>query len=235
MAHALQCHQVPGRPDYQQEDYHPCLLFNPWPCLGGHQLCQISGCSYWLQTVLQHSRWHHQQKSQVHQGRLLLQSEPHQPESKRSCLHHLYSANWWICSFFMGPSHPDTKKIEKVQRSSARFVMGDHRRTSSVTAMLNHLDWPCLEEHRYHSRLQMMYKIRNNLVDIPWRSYLSYLHPPERTATDSQYLTQTLQRMPARTSQEPSGTRTILLRSSCIPIPRVLDTFKSAVRYLRLK
>ena len=40
----------------------------------------------------------------------------------------------------------NTKKIEQVQRTSARFVMGDHRRTSSVTAMLNHLDWPSLEE-----------------------------------------------------------------------------------------
>ena len=80
----------------------------------------------------------------------------------------------------------NTKKIEQVQRSSARFVMGDYSRTSSVTTMLKHLDWPTLEERRQHSRLHMMYKIRYNLVDIPWRSYLTQLqHPPEGTVPGS--------------------------------------------------
>ena len=57
-------------------------------------------------------------------------------------------------------------KLEQVQRSAARFVMGDFERSSSVTAMLNHLKWPSLQERRFQNRLLMMYKIRHHLVDI---------------------------------------------------------------------
>ncbi|XP_038045149.1 uncharacterized protein LOC119719722 [Patiria miniata] len=74
----------------------------------------------------------------------------------------------------------NTKKLEQVQRSSARFVMGDYRRTSSVTSMLEHLDWPSLQERRHQNRLQMMYKIRYNLVDIPWNNYLTQLSTSTR-------------------------------------------------------
>nr|XP_054763632.1 zinc finger ZZ-type and EF-hand domain-containing protein 1-like [Lytechinus pictus] len=40
----------------------------------------------------------------------------------------------------------NTRKLEMVQRRYARFTMGDHRRTSSVTVMLRQLHWPTLEE-----------------------------------------------------------------------------------------
>ena len=61
------------------------------------------------------------------------------------------------------------------QRSSARFVMGDFDRTSSVTAMLKDLHWPSLQDRRLQNRLIMLYKIRFGLVDIPWNSYLTQL------------------------------------------------------------
>ena len=57
-------------------------------------------------------------------------------------------------------------KIEKVQRSAARFVVNDHRRTSSVTAMLEQLGWQSLESRRLQQQLTMMYKIKHNLVGI---------------------------------------------------------------------
>ena len=72
------------------------------------------------------------------------------------------------------------KKLEQVQRSSARFVMGDFRRTSSVTPMLTHLDWTPLEVRRRHSRLLMMYKISNHLVGIPQSNYLTHLSSKTR-------------------------------------------------------
>ena len=64
-------------------------------------------------------------------------------------------------------------KIEMVQRRCARYVTGDFNQTSSVTAMLNNLQWHSLQDRRLHSRLAMMYRIRFNLVDIAWQSYLS--------------------------------------------------------------
>lgn len=66
-------------------------------------------------------------------------------------------------------------KLQKVQRSAARFVANDHRRTSSVTTMLQALDWQDLETRRLHSQLIMFYKITNNLVKI---NIPPVFHPP---------------------------------------------------------
>ena len=38
--------------------------------------------------------------------------------------------------------------------------------TSSISAMIRDLEWPFLQQSRYHSRLFMMYKIRNTLVEM---------------------------------------------------------------------
>ena len=57
-------------------------------------------------------------------------------------------------------------KIERVQRAAARFVLNDHRRTSSVTSMLERLNWPSLETRRMHQQLCLFYKIVHGLVNI---------------------------------------------------------------------
>lgn len=57
------------------------------------------------------------------------------------------------------------KKLEGVQRRAARFCVGDFRRTSSVSAMLQSLNWPSLKNRRNRSKLHMLYKMKNNLVD----------------------------------------------------------------------
>ena len=73
----------------------------------------------------------------------------------------------------------NTKKIEQIQRSSARFVTNDYNRTSSVSAMIQDLNWTSLQDRRMLSRLHMMYKIRFGLIDIPWEQHLT----PLSTAT----------------------------------------------------
>jgi hypothetical protein len=64
------------------------------------------------------------------------------------------------------------KKVEQVQRSSARYVTGNYDRTSSVTSMLDDLQWSPLDTRRHHSRLSMLYKIRFDHVDVDWKLYL---------------------------------------------------------------
>ncbi|XP_072043470.1 uncharacterized protein [Amphiura filiformis] len=64
------------------------------------------------------------------------------------------------------------KKIEQVQRSSARYVTGSYDRHTSVTSLLKDLQWPSLENRRLQYRLSMLYRIRFNLVDIDWKDYL---------------------------------------------------------------
>ena len=53
-----------------------------------------------------------------------------------------------------------------VQRRAVRFVCNNFNRTASVTAMLNHLNWPTLERRRNQAKLHMFYKIINNIISI---------------------------------------------------------------------
>ena len=55
-------------------------------------------------------------------------------------------------------------------RHPPRYVTGNHDYTSSIFAMLRDLEWPTLEQRRHHSRLTMLYKIYNRLVDTDFTS-----------------------------------------------------------------
>ena len=50
------------------------------------------------------------------------------------------------------------KAIEGVQRKAARFVSGNFSRESSVTTMINTLQWRSLQERRCVARLAMLHK-----------------------------------------------------------------------------
>ena len=52
-------------------------------------------------------------------------------------------------------------------KSIAGRDVANYSWTSSVTAMLNKLDLVLLKDRRFHSKSIMMYKILNNLIDIP--------------------------------------------------------------------
>ena len=61
--------------------------------------------------------------------------------------------------------------IEKIQRRAARWVFNDYGRYSSVTSMLQQLQWPTLEERRKKARLFLFYKAKNNLIALQIPSY----------------------------------------------------------------
>ena len=71
---------------------------------------------------------------------------------------------------------PYTKKniqiLEAVQRRAARIVKNDYSNFSSVTAMMQDLEWPKLEERRWVSKVTMLFKILNDIVCIPTDQYL---------------------------------------------------------------
>ena len=58
-------------------------------------------------------------------------------------------------------------QVEIVQRRAARFVTGDWRETSSVSAMIKQLGWETLDTRRQKSRLMFMHKYCHEIVDIP--------------------------------------------------------------------
>ena len=58
-------------------------------------------------------------------------------------------------------------KLEMVQRRAARYAMNNYHNTSSVTDMINTLQWPTLAERRLKTRLVIFYKIVHCLIAIP--------------------------------------------------------------------
>ena len=58
-------------------------------------------------------------------------------------------------------------KIELVQHRSARFILNNYERYSSVTNMLSQLDLPTLAMRRTCNHIIMMFKILKNAVHIP--------------------------------------------------------------------
>ena len=61
------------------------------------------------------------------------------------------------------------KRLESVQRQAARFVSGDYRsrEPGCVSNMLDHLNWEPLQHRRARNRVVMLYKIINNIVEVP--------------------------------------------------------------------
>ena len=61
----------------------------------------------------------------------------------------------------------------KVQQRAARFVTGDYRYTTSVTAMTESLSWESLQHRRQQAKAIMMFRIVHAMVAIP-----AYPKPP---------------------------------------------------------
>ena len=57
-------------------------------------------------------------------------------------------------------------RLEAVQRRAARFVVNRYHNRSSVSEMIDRLQWPSLQQRRKSSRLIMLYKIINDYIKI---------------------------------------------------------------------
>ena len=58
------------------------------------------------------------------------------------------------------------KKIEQVQRSAARFIHADYRRTSSVTSMIDAWKWDTLATRRLFHDATLFYQVHHSLMKI---------------------------------------------------------------------
>ena len=76
-----------------------------------------------------------------------------------------YGPKWSWAETVMGRNDPESK-LEMVQHRAARYVLHRHRNTSSVTDMLQTLNWRSLESRRKDMRLCMMFKIDRGLVAV---------------------------------------------------------------------
>ena len=106
---------------------------------------------------------------------------------------------WYICLFCIGPIHQrkynparalynvglldmlltsiitpleNVTQLKQVQRRAARYVTNLYHNTSSVSNMIEHLNWRSLADRRWGARLVMLYKISHELVAIPKKDIL---------------------------------------------------------------
>ena len=81
------------------------------------------------------------------------------------------------CSTVWDPSTKHlSKKLEMVQRRSARWVCNSYRtgpNSTGPTEMINDLDWPPLQTRRQNARLSLLYKMANDLVHMSSRTLLT--------------------------------------------------------------
>ena len=96
-------------------------------------------------------------------------------ETKSSAYVTLVRPQLEYCASIWSPHTDQSKqKLEMVQRRSARYCTNRYHNTSSVTDMLQDLNWEMLESRRTKLlQLVMMYKIINNLVDTLPDAYLT--------------------------------------------------------------
>ena len=73
------------------------------------------------------------------------------------------------------------QKIEMVQRRTARYVLRRYHNTSSVSDMLEQLQWPTSAQRRCSLRFTMLYKIRNSIFTIDPSPYLEPIRTTTRT------------------------------------------------------
>ena len=78
----------------------------------------------------------------------------------------------YACTVWSPHTDQDIDKLESVQRRVARWVTRDYRYISSVSAMLQDLNWRTLDQRRIDSRLVLLYKFTYDLVVIPASDYL---------------------------------------------------------------
>ena len=64
-------------------------------------------------------------------------------------------------------------KLETVQRRSARHIMHNYKRHSSVTTMLQHLGLHILQQRCQHSKIIMLCRITHQLASNPATTYIT--------------------------------------------------------------
>ena len=69
----------------------------------------------------------------------------------------------------------DVKRLEKIQRQAARFVFQDFRRTTSVTPLMQQLQWDSLQTRRLLNQSVMFYEIQHQLVNITFPPHFQHV------------------------------------------------------------
>jgi hypothetical protein len=78
--------------------------------------------------------------------------------------------------------------IENVQKRAARFVTNTYGEDTSITAILDQLNWDTLQDRREFHRLTCLYKILNDQMDIDHTQFISSKSKRPRRGHNNQFI-----------------------------------------------
>ena len=109
-------------------------------------------------------------------------------ETKANAYFSMVRSNLVYCSSVWSPHHKNQiHKIEMVQRRAARYTTNRFRNTSSVSSMIDQLQWESLESRRSKIQLTLFFKVIHNLIDIPPANYLTHSTTRTRLTHSKKY------------------------------------------------
>ena len=141
-------------------------------CLDGSIIKEVSSANYLGVTIDSKLTWSDHVIRVVTQANTVLgfNLKYCPPEIKASCFKSLVIP---ILEYRCTPWFPCLQKdiyaIEMVQRRAARFIFNDCSSNTSVTSLLNILNWPTFQNCRINLRAIMLYKINNHQYWYPSR------------------------------------------------------------------
>jgi len=148
--------------------------------LHGHILKEVSSAKYLGVTISDDMSWNRHidsttTKANSKLGFLKRNLKIKDTKLKEKAYNAIVRPSTEYCSTVWDPyTRQQSKNLEMVQRRAARWVIGRHNNTSSVTDMLTKLGWRDLAQRRVDSRLTMMYKITRGLTNISMGHYISF-------------------------------------------------------------
>jgi hypothetical protein len=91
------------------------------------------------------------------------------------------------CTVWDPHTNENIESLEKVQQWAARYTCNRHHNTSSVSGMLNTMNWQSLQERRLRSRLIMFHKAINENIAIPTHNILHQRQSMTRSSRKDSY------------------------------------------------
>ena len=134
----------------------------------------VSWCRPTILTFMEKSYRQDFQESKQYVGILRRNLRSCKEDTKANAYFTMVRSNLEYCSAVWNPHNKgQVQKVEMVQRRAARFTTNRYRNTSSVSSMLDHLQWESLESRRSKIQLTLFYKVVYDLDDIPSSAYLT--------------------------------------------------------------
>ena len=93
----------------------------------------------------------------------------------------------YCCTVWDPHTYENINSLEKVERRAARYTCNRHHNTSSVSEMLNTMNWQTLQERRLRTRLIMFHKVINENIAITTQNILLQNQSTTRSSRKDSY------------------------------------------------